>query len=51
MIGLALGLMFPGVPASIFVMCIEVAVITMVLGIPLTAILLLVVVWAVNRWL
>ena len=48
MIGLALSLLFPGVPASIFVMCIEVAVITMALGIPLTAILLVAVVGAGN---
>jgi H+/Cl- antiporter ClcA len=48
MIGLALSLLFPGVPVSIFVMCIEVAVITMALGIPLTAILLVAVVGAGN---
>lgn len=40
MIGLALSLLFPGIPVSIFVMCLEVAVITLVLKAPLSAILL-----------
>jgi chloride channel protein, CIC family len=44
MFGLALSLLFPGVPVSIFVLCIEAAALTMALGAPLTAILLVVVV-------
>lgn len=44
MFGLALSLLFPGVPVSIFVLCIEAATLTMALGAPLTAILLVVVI-------
>lgn len=44
MFGLALSLLFPGVPVSIFVLCIEAAALTMALGAPLTAILLVVVI-------
>ncbi|HEY1387712.1 MAG TPA: chloride channel protein [Ktedonobacterales bacterium] len=42
--GLALSLLFPGIPVSIFVLCIEAATLTMALGAPLTSILLVVVV-------
>ena len=44
MFGLALSLLFPGVPVSIFVLCIEAAAITLALRAPLTAILLVAVV-------
>jgi H+/Cl- antiporter ClcA len=44
MFGLALGLLFPGVPISIFVLCLEVATITVAIRAPLTAILLVAVV-------
>ena len=44
MIGLALSLVFPGIPAGIFVLCIMAAVVTVALGAPLTAILLVFVV-------
>ena len=44
MFGLALSLLFPGVPVSIFVLCIEAATLTMALGAPLTSILLVVVI-------
>jgi H+/Cl- antiporter ClcA len=44
MIGLALSLVLPEVPIAIFVSCIEVAAITLALGVPLTAILLVAVV-------
>lgn len=40
MIGLALSLEFPQIPAGIFVLCIIAAVVTLALGAPLTAILL-----------
>ena len=40
MFGLALSLLFPAVPVSIFVLCIEAAAITLALRAPLTAILL-----------
>jgi H+/Cl- antiporter ClcA len=43
MFGEALGLLFPTVPLSIFVLCIEAAAITLMLRAPLTAILLVVV--------
>ncbi len=49
MIGLALSLMFPGIPVGIFVCCLEVAVITLALGVPLTAILLIAVLSSVNQ--
>ncbi|HTY15669.1 MAG TPA: chloride channel protein [Methanoregulaceae archaeon] len=44
MIGLALSLAFPGTPTGILVLCLMVAVITLALGVPLTAILLVTVV-------
>ena len=44
MFGLALSLLFPGVPVSIFVLCIEAAAITLALRAPLTAILLVAVI-------
>jgi len=49
MVGLALSLMFPEVPVGIFVLCLEVAVITLALGVPLTAILLVAVISSVNQ--
>ena len=49
MVGLALSLMFPEVPVGIFVLCLEVAVITPALGVPLTAILLVAVISSVNQ--
>jgi H+/Cl- antiporter ClcA len=44
MVGLAFSLLFPWVPASIFVLCIEVGAFTLMLAAPLTAILLVAVV-------
>lgn len=44
MFGLALSLLFPAVPVSLFVLCIEAAAITLALRAPLTAILLVAVV-------
>lgn len=44
MFGLVLSLLFPAIPVSIFVMCLEVAVITVLLNAPLTAILLVAIV-------
>ncbi len=44
MFGLALSLLFPGVPVSIFVLCIESAAVTLALRAPLTAILLVAVI-------
>ncbi|MDG6258194.1 MAG: chloride channel protein [Methanomicrobiaceae archaeon] len=44
MIGLAVNLVFPGVPVAICVMCIEAAAFALALGAPLTAILLVVVI-------
>jgi H+/Cl- antiporter ClcA len=49
MIGLALSLAFPGVPTGILVMCLMVSVITLALGVPLTAILLVAVVGTANE--
>ena len=49
LIGLALNLVFPGVPVSILVLCIEVAALTLALGAPLTAILLVSVVGTANQ--
>jgi H+/Cl- antiporter ClcA len=49
MIGLALSLVFPGIPAGIFVLCILGAVVTLALGAPLTAILLAVVMSASDQ--
>jgi H+/Cl- antiporter ClcA len=51
MIGLALSLMFPGIPVGIIVMCLEVAVITLALGVPLTAILLIMVISSTNQYM
>lgn len=51
MIGLALSLIFPGIPVGIFVMCLEVAVITLALGVPLTAILLIMVISSTNQYM
>ena len=50
MVGLALSLAFPQYPVGLFVMCIEVAVITLALGAPLTAILLIIVVGTANQY-
>ena len=49
MIGLALSLVFPGVPVAIFVLCLMAAVITLALGVPLTAILLVIVIGTTNQ--
>ena len=49
MVGLALSLAFPKVPVGIFVLCILAAVVTLALGAPLTAILLVVVMSAANQ--
>jgi len=49
LVGLALHLLFPGIPVSIFVLCIEVAAIALALGAPLTAILLVVVVGTADQ--
>jgi H+/Cl- antiporter ClcA len=43
MLGLALSLVFPSVPVAIFVMCIEAAAFALALGVPLTAIILIIV--------
>lgn len=40
LIGLALSLIFPGIPAAVFVLCIEAGALAVAMGIPLTAILL-----------
>jgi H+/Cl- antiporter ClcA len=50
MIGLALSLAFPGVPISIFVLCIEAAAITLALGAPLTAIILVAIVGTADAY-
>ncbi len=44
MFGLALSLLFPAIPVSIFVLCIEAAAVTLALRAPLTAILLVAVI-------
>jgi H+/Cl- antiporter ClcA len=49
MIGLALSLLFPEVPVGIFVLCLMAAVITLALGVPLTAILLVIVIGTTNQ--
>ncbi len=49
MLGLALSLVFPGVPIAIFVLCIETAAVALALGAPLTAILLVAVVGTANQ--
>jgi H+/Cl- antiporter ClcA len=51
MTGLALNLAFPGVPSSILVMCIEAGTMTLALGAPLTAILLVAVVGTANPYM
>jgi H+/Cl- antiporter ClcA len=51
MIGLVLSLLFPGVPVGIFVMCIEAAAISLALGAPLTAILLVAIVGTANPYM
>ena len=48
MIGLALSLVFPTVPVGIFVLCTMAAVVTLALGAPLTAILLVIVIASAN---
>jgi len=48
MIGLALSLIFPTVPVGIFVLCTMAAVVTLALGAPLTAILLVIVIASAN---
>lgn len=50
MIALALNLAFPGVPLSILVLCIESAAITLALGAPLTAILLVAIVGSASQY-
>jgi chloride channel protein, CIC family len=51
MIGLALNLAFPGVPPSILVMCTETGTVTLALGAPLTAVLLVAVVGTANPYM
>jgi H+/Cl- antiporter ClcA len=51
MTGLALNLAFPSVPSSILVMCIETGTMTLALGAPLTAILLVAVVGTANPYM
>ncbi|MDD1666572.1 MAG: chloride channel protein [Methanomicrobiales archaeon] len=48
MVGLALSLLFPGVPVAIFVLCIESATFAIALGAPLSAILLVIVIAGPN---
>ncbi|MDV2480720.1 chloride channel protein [Methanoculleus sp. Wushi-C6] len=50
LVGLALSLVFPGVPVGIFVLCIEVAALTFALGAPLTAILLVAIVGTADQY-
>lgn len=50
LIGLILSLLFPSVPVGIFIMCLEAAVITLALGAPLTAILLIAVLGTGNQY-
>jgi H+/Cl- antiporter ClcA len=50
MVALALNLMFPTVPVSILVLCIESAAVGLLLGAPLTAILLVAVVGTYNPY-
>jgi H+/Cl- antiporter ClcA len=49
MTGLALRLVFPTVPVGIFVLCTISAVVTLALGAPLTAILLVIVIASANQ--
>lgn len=51
MVGLALSLLFPGIPVGVFVMCIEAAAISLALGAPLTAILLVAIVGTANSYM
>jgi H+/Cl- antiporter ClcA len=51
MIGLALSLAFPTVPVGIFVLCTMAAVVTLALGAPLTAILLVIVIASANQYM
>ena len=51
MIGLALSLVFPTVPVGIFVLCTMAAVVTLALGAPLTAILLVIVIASANQYM
>ncbi len=44
LIGLALNLLVPGIPAAVFVLCIEAGALAVAMGIPLTAILLVAIV-------
>jgi len=50
MVGLALSLLFPGVPLGILVMCIEAAAVSLALRAPLTAILLVTVVGTADAY-
>ena len=49
LVGLALSLVFPGIPVAILVLCIEAAALTFALGAPLTSILLVVVVGTADQ--
>jgi len=51
MVGLALSLAFPDVPVGIFVLCIEAAAVTLALGAPLTAIVLVAVVGTADAYM
>ena len=50
LVGLALSLVFPGVPVAILVLCIETAALTLALGAPLTTILLVAVVGTADQY-
>lgn len=50
MLGLALSLLFPFIPVSIFVLCLEAATITLILNAPLTAILLVAIVGTADSY-
>jgi H+/Cl- antiporter ClcA len=50
LVGLALHLVFPGIPVGILVLCVEVAALTFALGAPLTAILLVAVVGTADQY-
>jgi len=50
LVGLALSLVFPGVPVAILVLCIETAALTLALGAPLTVILLVAVVGTADQY-
>jgi len=51
MIGLAVHLVFPGIPAAICILCIEASAVALALGAPLTAILLVAVVGTANPYM